>query len=154
MELYRTAGHLIRRCHQIDSSIFSDETSGYDITSPQWAALRILSDHPGIEMTRLSDLIAYDRSTIGALVERLVAKGLVSRIRGTIDRRTRELTLTDAGTALVNELMPQLYRVQDRLLASLSEAEQEHFISLLERVVADNDEVSRPPQRLPAMDVA
>jgi DNA-binding MarR family transcriptional regulator len=154
MELYRTAGHLIRRCHQIDSAIFSDETSGHDITSPQWAALRILSEHPGIEMTRLSDLIAYDRSTIGALVDRLVAKGLVSRMRGALDRRRRELTLTDAGVVLVNELLPQLHRVQDRLLASLSEAEQDQLIALLERVVAENNEVSRPPQRLPAKKVA
>jgi DNA-binding MarR family transcriptional regulator len=154
MDLYRTAGHLIRRCHQIDSSIFSEETSGYDITSPQWAALRILSEHPGIEMTQLSDLIAYDRSTIGALVDRLVAKGLVSRIRGATDRRTRELTLTDAGSALVHELVPQLHHVQDRLLASLSEVEKAQLISLLERVVAENNAVSRPPQRLTAVDVA
>jgi DNA-binding MarR family transcriptional regulator len=154
MDLYRTAGHLIRRCHQIDSSIFAEETSGYEITSPQWAALRILSEHPGIEMTRLSDLIAYDRSTIGALVDRLVAKGLVSRIRGTLDRRTRELTLTEPGRALVAELRPQLHRVQERLLAALSAPEQEALIGLLERVVADNNEVSRPPQRLPAMSVA
>ena len=134
-DLYRSAGHLVRRAHQIHDTIFAEETSGYDVTSPQYAALRAVAEQPGIEQTALSDAIAYDRSTIGGLVDRLEAKGMMRREAGTRDRRTKQLTLTPAGTKLLRELQSRVPRVQKRILAPLSAEEQATFTALLERVV-------------------
>jgi DNA-binding MarR family transcriptional regulator len=134
-DLYRSAGHLVRRAHQIHDTIFAEETAGYDITSPQYAALRAVADHPEIEQTALSDAIAYDRSTIGGLVDRLEAKGMMLRATGTLDRRTKRLTLTPAGVELLHALQSRVPRVQERMLAALSAEEQATFTALLERVV-------------------
>jgi DNA-binding MarR family transcriptional regulator len=125
----------VRRAHQIHDTIFAEETSGYDVTSPQYAALRAVAEQPGIEQTALSDAIAYDRSTIGGLVDRLEAKGMMRREAGTRDRRTKQLTLTPAGTKLLRELQSRVPRVQKRILAPLSAEEQATFTALLERVV-------------------
>lgn len=134
-ELYRTAGHLVRRANQLHTTFFTDETAGYDITSPQFAALVAIAEYPEIEQSALSDAIGYDRTTIGGLVDRLELKGLVRRAVGARDRRTRRLTLTPAGTALVAELRPKLRRVHERLLAPLEPAERDAFLDMLERVV-------------------
>jgi DNA-binding MarR family transcriptional regulator len=134
-DLYRSAGHLVRRAHQIHDTIFAEETAGYDVTSPQYAALRAVAEQPGIEQTALSDAIAYDRSTIGGLVDRLEAKGLMRREAGTRDRRTKQLTLTPAGSKLLRELQKRVPSVQQRMLAPLSPPEQATFTALLERVV-------------------
>lgn len=134
-DLYRTAGHLVRRAHQIHDTIFAEETAGYDITSPQFAALRAVAEFPEIEQTALSDTIAYDRSTIGGLVDRLEAKGMLRRTIGTRDRRTKRLSLTADGAALLLALGAKTPRVQERLLAPLSADERATFLALLERVV-------------------
>jgi MarR family transcriptional regulator, lower aerobic nicotinate degradation pathway regulator len=134
-DLYRTAGHLVRRAHQIHDTIFAEETAGYDITSPQFAALRAVAEFPEIEQTALSDTIAYDRSTIGGLIDRLEAKGMLRRTIGTRDRRTKRLSLTPAGATLLSALGSKTPRVQERLLAPLSPEERATFLHLLERIV-------------------
>jgi DNA-binding MarR family transcriptional regulator len=134
-DFYRSAGHLVRRAHQIHDTIFAEETAGFDITSPQYAALRAVAEYPEIEQTALSDAIAYDRSTIGGLVDRLEAKGMLRRTIGTRDRRTKLLTLTPAGTELLRKLKSRVPRVQERILAPLSARERATFLALLERVV-------------------
>jgi MarR family transcriptional regulator, temperature-dependent positive regulator of motility len=131
----RIAGHLIRRAHQAHDSIFAEQTAGYDVTSPQMAALSAIQWNPGIDLSSLAEYIGYDAATIGSLVNRLVAKRLVSRRVGKHDRRTRNLTLTPRGEAFVNLVLRQANRVESELLAVLSPQERRHFMDLLYRVV-------------------
>jgi DNA-binding MarR family transcriptional regulator len=139
----RIAGHLIRRAHQIHDMLFAQETAGFDITSPQLAALQAISHQPGLEQTALSEIIAYDSSTIGGLIDRLEAKALVQRTIGKHDRRKRELTLTPRGQKLLAKVMPPASRVADRLLESLDASEREHLIDLLQRVVGLSERRTR-----------
>jgi hypothetical protein len=78
-DLQHTVGHLVRRTHQLHNLLFSQVTAGCDITSPQFAALRTIEAFPELEQNGLSEIIAYDRTTIGGLIDRLEAKGLVQR---------------------------------------------------------------------------
>ena len=132
----RTPGHLIRRAHQYHNTIFSQETSGIDVTAPQFAALRALSEFPDIDQTALSRIIAYDRATIGGLVERLEDKGLVRRAVDKNDRRSRTLRLTAAGRAMFARMRPMLDRVNVRMLARLAPDERATFLALIERLIA------------------
>jgi DNA-binding MarR family transcriptional regulator len=130
-----TAGHLIRRALQLHDTIFAQETASYDITSPQLAALKQIEKHPGIEMSALSDLIAYDCATVGGIIDRLEAKRLVRRTVSKRDRRKREVALTALGRALLAEIAPMAKRVQERLLERLSKAERAALVGTLSRVV-------------------
>ena len=49
-------GHLIRRVHQVSTAYFAEEC-GPDLTAVQYAALVAIGAHPGIDATRLSQLI-------------------------------------------------------------------------------------------------
>jgi DNA-binding MarR family transcriptional regulator len=131
----RTPGHLIRRAHQYHNTVFAQETSGLDVTAPQFAALRALSEFPDIDQTTLSRIIAYDRATIGGLVERLEDKGLIRRTIDKRDRRARTLRLSAAGRAMYARMRPMLDRVNTRMLARLAPDERETFLTLLERVI-------------------
>ena len=53
--------------------------------------------NPGIDQATLAGLIAYDRTTITGVVDRLVQKGLLVRQASRTDRRARELQITDEG---------------------------------------------------------
>ena len=71
-------GHLIRRAQQIAVAIFMEECAAYDLTPVQYAALVAIRENPGTDATRLSSLIALDRSTLGNVLERLEARKLVT----------------------------------------------------------------------------
>jgi DNA-binding MarR family transcriptional regulator len=146
MDLYRTPGHLIRRCQQIAVAIFMEETAASNITPPQFAALIALAAHPGIDQRRLADAIAFDRSTIGDLVTRLEARGLLTRTVGD-DRRTKRLELTPAGTELLRTLERTVDRIQERILEPLAPDQREAFVEMLAEVVHLHNETSRAPLR-------
>jgi DNA-binding MarR family transcriptional regulator len=145
--LYEKPGHLIRRLQQIAVAIFMDEAKAFDITPVQYAALLAIDLHPGIDQTTLVSIIAFDKSTIGDVLERLAAKGLVHRIQGKKDRRTKVLKTTPAGRQLLRKIEPAVLSAQDLILSPLQPRQRKQFMKLMKRLVHINNQRSRVPQR-------
>ena len=130
-ELYQMPGHLIRRLQQVSSALFAEECGDLDLTSVQFAALMAIRANPDVDATRLSTLIAFDRSTIGDVLERLEAKGWVNRAPSPTDKRIRLLRLTPKGANLLQQAMPAVRRVQERLVSPLTPADRARIVDLL-----------------------
>lgn len=145
--LYAMPGHLIRRAQQISGALFSEELGNYDLTSVQFAALYAIRAHPGVDATRLSALIAFDRSTLGGVLDRLEAKGWIRREQVVGDRRAKQLLLTEEGAALLEKVAAPVQRVQERLLAPLSPEDQATLIRLLAQLAELHNEVTSAPLR-------
>ena len=135
----RLPGHLIRRAHQVSTAYFAEECGG-ELTAVQYAALVTVGAHPGIDATRLSEIIYFDRSTIGDVLDRIESKGWIVREAGTSDRRIKRLTLSPAGQAVVQQVGAAIRRVQERLLAPLTAREAQTLVRLLTKM-ADAAEV-------------
>lgn len=146
--LYSMPGHLIRRAQQIAVSIFLDECASLDMTPVQYAALVTIRDNPGIDATRLSALVAFDRSTLANVLERLETKRLILRSGNHNDRRVKVLRLTREGEAVLVQAEPLVERAQMRILAPLPPDDRQAFLSILARLVESNNEASRAPLRL------
>ncbi len=146
-DLHNTPGHLIRRAQQIAVALFMEECAELDLTPVQYAALVAVHEHPGIDATRLSALIAFDRSTLGNVLERLEARKLVQRYASPDDKRVKLLRLSPAGLALLTRAKAPVARVQQRILEPLKPADRERFVMLLEQLAELNNEASRVPQR-------
>lgn len=131
-------GHLIRRLHQQSTAVFQEQVrqAGYDVTSVQFAALETLRDYPELDQATLAKRIAYDRATIGGVVKRLEARGLIRRIPDEKDRRAFRLSLTDEGTTLLAALRPLVEEVQELILPGLSAAERAAFLALVSQALA------------------
>ena len=140
-------GHLIRRLQQIAVAIFMAEARGFDLTPVQYAALLAIDLHPGIDQTALVSLIAFDKSTIGDVLERLAAKRLVHRVQGKKDRRTKVLKITPSGRRLLRRIEPAVISAQDQILSPLPPRERKQFMQLMKRLVHINNRHSRAPLR-------
>ncbi|MEM9011108.1 MAG: MarR family transcriptional regulator [Pseudomonadota bacterium] len=149
--IYAMPGHLIRRLQQISASVFAErmKAAGVDLTSPQFAALSVLGEHDGIDQATLAGMIAHDRPTIGGVVDRLAAKGLVERRTNPKDRRARRLSLTPAGQGLLARLAPVVAEIQTAILPGLSEQERQEFVRLAAKVAEAGNDLSRAPLALP-----
>lgn len=144
IDLYEHPGHLLRRAQQISVSIFLDELGG-DITPVQYAILRTLSNHPGIDQVTLAGLVGIDTSTGATVCVRLEEKGLLVRKVIPHNRRQRALNITTIGEQLLNDLIPAAQRLRKRLLSPLEADEQEQFMHLLDKLVRGNNTESRAP---------
>src|SRR5919108_4290922 len=103
--VYTAPGYLFRRMQQIAVSIFIEECRAFDLTPVQYAALVAIHTHPGIDATRLSAVIAFDRSTLGSVIERLETKKLIDRKPSPEDKRVKLLYLTRAGATILRDIM-------------------------------------------------
>jgi DNA-binding MarR family transcriptional regulator len=145
--VYTAPGYLFRRMQQIAVAIFIEECRAFDLTPVQYAALIAIRTHPGIDATRLSAVIAFDRSTLGSVIERLQAKDYIERKPAPEDKRVKLLYLTKNGGGLLRDIMPAVDRAQARMLQPLKPADRKTLMALLERLVDLNNEASRVPLR-------
>ena len=148
-DTYEMPGHLARRFQQIAVAVFLAEVeqAGYDLTPVQYAALAAVSANPEIDQVTLAGLIAYDRTTITGVVDRLVQKGLVARHESTRDRRARELKVTPAGRKTLSAITPAVEAAQRIMLRGLTETEAKELMRLLHKAIAAGNELSRAPLR-------
>jgi MarR family transcriptional regulator, lower aerobic nicotinate degradation pathway regulator len=145
--VYGKPGYLFRRMQQIAVAIFVEECKSFDLTPVQYAALVAIQTHPGIDATRLSAVIAFDRSTLGNVIERLEVKGYIARRPAREDKRVKLLYLTRSGAALLRKVMPSVDRAQARMLLPLKAADRKTLLALMSQLVDLNNEASRVPLR-------
>jgi len=137
MDSLDMAGHLIRRLHQQSTQVFVQRTqaAGFDLTPVQFAALDAIAAQPGTDQARVAEMIAYDRATIGGVIDRLVQKGWVHRVVSERDRRAREVSLTDEGQRVRTAVLPVVQDLQKDILDTLSDEERAAFLALARKAV-------------------
>src|SRR5262245_58283488 len=142
-------GHLARRFQQIAVAVFLNEVeqAGYDVTPVQYAALVAIRANPGIDQATLAGLIAFDRTTITGVVDRLAQKGLLIRYASSLDRRARELQITDAGRQTLSGMTPAVEEAQRIMLRGLSAKEATELLRLLRKAITAGNQLSRAPLR-------
>ena len=146
MHIYSMSGHLIRRLNQLSNHVFAKRMTeaGFDLTSVQFAALDAISANPGIDQAGVAALIAYDRATIGGVIDRLQSKGLVERRVSKQDRRAREVRLTGRGEEVFATVLPVVAELQDDILAGLDATERATFIGLAAKVIGNAPDGAEP----------
>jgi DNA-binding MarR family transcriptional regulator len=73
------------------------------VTSPQRLALRIIHNQPGISSGEVADKLFLDPSTLTGVLQRLEARGLLTRKKDKEDARRSLLQTTAAGETLLGQ---------------------------------------------------
>ncbi|MBK6360928.1 MAG: winged helix-turn-helix transcriptional regulator [Comamonadaceae bacterium] len=137
-------GHLVRRAHQLAVALFMEETAAFEVTPVQFAILNALIDIPGEDQVTLAARVAFDAATSGSVIGRLEARGWIRREVDPKDKRRKLLWVTAEGERAVARMKSGVARVQQRLMAPLSEPEQAQLVDLLARLVAGHDAAAPP----------
>ena len=141
-------GHGIRRLQQIAVAVFSQGAQPHGVTPVQFAVLQLLEHMPGIDQRTLAQQVGFDKATIGGVIDRLEARGLIARSSSPTDRRVRLLAVTDAGRELLQAAEPAVLRAQRRMLDPLPEERRAQFMELMAFLIHENDEHARAPSEL------
>lgn len=140
-------GHLIRRLHQIATSIFLEQCRELGVTPVQFAAISAIGRHAGLEQREIARLIATDRTTINLVSTKLEQRGWVRRIR---TGRKVVLSLTAEGQGALQSLKRLTHYHSSALLSPLAPSERDRFVSLITKLVQGNNAMSRVPVHHPA----
>ena len=144
MKIHGMAGHLIRRLNQASTQVFTRQVqeAGVDLTPVQFAAMDAITNHPGIDQAGVALRIAYDRATIGGVIDRLEQKGYVTRNVSKQDRRAREVWPTDKGVRVYEDILPVVAALQDEILPGLSAEERAMFLDLAAKAIRGTGETT------------
>jgi len=106
------------------------------LTLSQVATLRLLEEARSgtLSMGQIAHELGVTLSTTSSLVERLHREGLVARVVNDRDRRVVLVRLTREGKTVIQRMLSLLTDLLTRLLAHLTEAEQESLAQAVERV--------------------
>jgi len=98
--------------------------------------LLALAENEGITQHRLSQLTLLDPSTMGRILDRLEAKGLVERRRRPRDRRARSVVLTPEAAAILPSLRQAARDSLGETLGGMSTDEKLSAIEALQRALS------------------
>lgn len=141
-ELYLNLWRTYDRLRDLEDDLFSQ----FELNSQQYNVLRLLrAAMPGSLATlSLADRLVSRAPDITRLLDRLVNRDLVERIRTPEDRRQVLARITPAGVELLQKIEQPLAECHSRQLGHLSPEEIEQLTGLLHR--------ARAPHELPGSD--
>lgn len=106
------------------------------LTVPQFSALLVLTENPGISAAALARSCRVTPQTMTTILQNLLATGLIERTQHPWHRNVLETRLTAAGVAAVDKADEKASAVERRLAAEFTTEERDMLISLLGRCSA------------------
>ena len=103
--------------------VLLDVATAHDLSVPQLRLLGVLRDRRPM-MVELANHFAVDKSSMTGLVDRAERRGLVRRQAADHDKRSVQVSITPAGTALAAEVETVAYQRISGLVERLSRRDQ------------------------------
>jgi DNA-binding MarR family transcriptional regulator len=129
-------GFLLSQLGAHAAGLFAHRMRELGITPSEAGVVRIIGRNPGISQRVLADRLGAVQSRVVALIDNLEHAGFVTRTRGTTDRRTQRLDLTDAGQTLLGKLRRVAEAQEAALTDGLTGEQKAHLYQLLSTLSA------------------
>jgi len=119
----------------IVADAFNEILKTFDLSVEQFNVLRILRGQKGkpANMCVIQERMIAKTSNTTRLVDKLLLKGLVNRVVCEQNRRKMEITITEKGLQLLNELDPKIEAHELLFANNLTKQELENLNELLEK---------------------
>lgn len=104
----------------------------FGLTTPQYAALSVLEDSPGLSSAALARRCFVTPQTMNAIVIQLEASGLVERRPHPEHGRVLQTSLTTTGQQRVTVAQHVVRRIEEHMVAPFTMAERRQFVRWLQ----------------------
>jgi len=125
---------VLRRLLMAERRRFLAAASEFDLHPAQAGALLQMEPEAAMPMHELATMLACDNSNVTGLVDRLEARGLVTRRPYAQDRRVKHIVLTSAGADLRDRVRARLAEPPEAI-RNLAVADQRLLRDVLRRAV-------------------
>ena len=139
-ETYRvedSVGFMITRLRASLFAAVDSEVAPWGVSSAQAAILIYIAHGRGNRAADIARDYSYDTGSMTRMIDRLVHKGLLRRVRDAADRRSVRLELTAKGRKLTERLPAVAARALNGLLRGFNRAELDELKGFLGRMLAN-----------------
>ncbi len=141
-EAYLALWRTYDRLRAIEDELFAR----WELTAQQYNLLRLLrAAHPtSVPSTKLLTRLVSRAPDVTRMLDRLEARGFISRSRSATDRRAVLVGITVAGLALLDEIVEPLRACHERQLGHVSAMELQQLTALLKTARAPHEPDGSP----------
>jgi MarR family transcriptional regulator, transcriptional regulator for hemolysin len=132
-----TLGFLLHDVARLLRRRFEQNARGSGLTRSQWQVLAYLASNEGINQSGLADLLEIEPITLGRIIDKLQARGLIERHPDPSDRRAWLLHLTAAARPKLTQLRGLGEVTRGEALAGVPEADTERLLRTLQALKAN-----------------
>jgi DNA-binding MarR family transcriptional regulator len=113
---------------------FQQHLGPLDLKAVEYSLLIVVANNPGANLKQIGRALEISAPNLAVLIDRLEARGVVKRVRGSADRRQTHVQLTRAGRELHRRALALAQTMEQDATKVLSDAERALLIELLLRV--------------------
>ena len=121
-------GFALKRLQQALRAQMDGALAAYGLTSPQYAVLAMLAEHPGMSNADLARRSFVSAPTMLRILDALVRDGFITRAAPTPEQRIRGNALTSAGRKHLDGASVHVQRFEELLL---TEATPDHVETIM-----------------------
>ncbi len=111
-----------------------------DITPEQWVLIDKLYQTDGISQNELANVTFKNAPTVSRIIDLLCKKGWTKRSRSPQDRRSYSISLTTAGSKIVETLLPKVAHLRQLGWKNMSEEDHLIFIKIMNQIYENYQE--------------
>lgn len=135
MPLDERLGNLIKQAEQAVIGTKTHVLKPFSLTVPQYAALAVLAEQPGISGAHLARLCGVTAQAMNGVVTLLEQRGLVERIPSEDHAKVLLARLTSAGASTLHAADAVAVAVERQLAAAYSDEDRARLRSLLQTAI-------------------
>jgi DNA-binding MarR family transcriptional regulator len=120
--------------NRVSGAIAAHYADRFALTIPEWRVMAVLGDTPGLSAREVAARTAMDKVQVSRAVAALTAARRVARAQDKEDGRVAHLSLTRAGRAVYDEIVPLALHLEETLLSALSAGERRTFDRLMTKL--------------------
>ncbi len=125
--------YLLARASHAVSNEFRSCLAAADVSVIEWRVLSTLSDHPEMSVGRLSDIVICKQPTLSKAIDRMEAKGWVTRSLSRRDRRMIAVSIDGPGMKITKPLLVKAKEMEESELGGFSKKQ----IQVLKKTLRD-----------------
>ncbi len=118
-------GYLVRQANVAVRAAMERTLADLDVTPAQFAVLTMIVAYPGVSGAELARLTFLTPQTINVIVRNLVRAAAIAKTADTTHGRILQLDATAKGQVLLKRCRARVAKLEDRLAASLSKADEQ-----------------------------
>lgn len=133
--LRQVIGYQIAQASVAANALFeTGVTQPLGIRRLEYSMLMLIRENPACSPVQLSRALGVARPQVSLLVDRLEARGLLTREQNLKDRRGRHLKVSEAGSALAEDATRRLIEAEHQAFSRLSPGEHLMLAELLHKL--------------------
>ncbi len=129
LEIQQSLGYLLNTSARLMKRNLDLQLKSYGITTAQWAVLKLLSVEDNLSQAEIANKTNADRATCGAVIDKLISKGLLQKDLFENDRRSYRVRILPPALAIINKVTLLAESVNKSSMKGLSDKD----ISVLTR---------------------